>query len=76
MITTNETTPIEVFSGKTLEAEMVKSVLENAGIEAFLQNEIIDSLYPAIAPGATGCTKVMVSNLDLEKAREVVLSLH
>ena len=69
----NETKPVEVFSGKVLEAEMVKGVLESAGIEVFLQNEIMDSLYPAIEPGATGCTKVMVSNLDEEIARKILL---
>ena len=73
MQTNDKIMPVEVFSGKTVEAEIVKSLLENAGIQAFLQNEMMDALYPVIAPGATGCTKVMVSSTDAEIAREILL---
>ena len=64
--------PEEVFSGKVWEAEMVKNLLENAGIPTFLQDEFIGSLYPVVAPGSFGSVKVMVSNLDLEIAQEIV----
>jgi len=70
--TNDEATPVEVFSGKSVEAEIVKSFLENAGIQAFLQNEMMDALYPVISPGATGCAKVMVSSTDAEVAKEIL----
>ena len=65
-------TPVEVFSGKIWEAEMVKDLLKSAGIQTFLQDEIIGSLYPIVAPGSFGSVKVIVSNLDLEIAKEIV----
>ena len=35
---------IEIFNGIIWQAQMVKNLLENSGIEAFLQDEIIGSL--------------------------------
>ena len=72
MKTNHKIIPVEVFSGKIWETEMVKNLLENAGIQTFLQDEIIGSLYPIVNPGSFGSVKVMVSNLDLEAAKEIV----
>jgi len=65
--------PVEVFSGTGWEAELVKSLLENAEIEAFLIDENTGTLAPwYTAGGGAGSVKVTVSNLDLEKAKSVV----
>lgn len=40
MKTNDEIEPIEVFSGSLWEAELLKSLLENAGIESFLNNSL------------------------------------
>ena len=42
----NETYPVEVFIGMQWEAEMVKNLLENENIEAFLTDQIIGTLVP------------------------------
>ena len=66
MKTNNEILPVEVFSGTIWEAEMVKSLLENAEIETFLRDENIGTLAPWYsAPGGAGSVKVIVSNLEL-----------
>lgn len=61
---------VEVFSGTTWEAELVKSLLESAGIRSFLRNNVLASyLYDPI--GAEG-VKVMILDTDYLEAREIV----
>jgi len=73
MKTNNEIKPIEVFSGTIWEAEMVKSLLEDAEIETFLQDEFSGTIVPwNTSPGGVGSVKVIVSTLDYEKAKLIV----
>ena len=70
----NEPVPVEVYSRSIWEAEMVKSLLENAEIETFLQDENTGTLAPwYTAPGGAGSVKVIVSNLDFDNARSVIV---
>ncbi len=65
--------PIEVYSGNGWQAGMVKSLLENAEIEAFLKDEIMGVLYPWWSDaGAAGSVKVFVSKNDFDRAMIVV----
>jgi hypothetical protein len=65
--------PVEVFAGSIMQAEMLKSLLENAQIQTFLQDENAGTLVPwYTAPGGAGSVKVIVSSADYEKARSVV----
>ena len=65
--------PVVVYEGHNWEASMVKSLLENAEIEVFTKDERMGVLAPwNVDAGGAGPVKVMVSNLDLEKAKEVV----
>lgn len=69
----NQITPVEVFSGLMWEAEMVKNLLENENIEAFLNDEILGTLAPFyVNSGGMGSVRVIVSNTDFEKAKLVV----
>jgi len=69
----DEVRPVEVFAGTIWEAELVKSLLENAEIETFLLDENTGTLAPwYTAPGGAGSVKVVVSNLDLEKAGQII----
>jgi hypothetical protein len=69
----NEIEPVEVFSGTIWQAEMVKSLLENAEIEAFLIDENTGTLAPwYTSGGGAGSVKVIVSTLDYDKAKAVV----
>lgn len=64
---------VQVFAGTTIQAEMVKSLLLDSDIEAFLKDEHMGTWFPfQTAPGASGSVKVVVSNLDYEKAKAVV----
>jgi hypothetical protein len=63
----------QVFAGSATEAAMVKSLLENAEIQAFLKDEIFGTLEPWVTgPGGAGAVKVIVSSADAEKAKIVV----
>jgi len=65
--------PVEVFAGTAVQATMVKSLLENAEIEAYLKDEFTGVLYPwHTSPGGVGAVKVYVSSNDRESAMEVV----
>jgi hypothetical protein len=69
----DENAPVEVYSGTTLQAEMVKSLLENAEIEAFLNDEIVGTLSPWwTAPGGAGSVKVVVATKDFDIAKSIV----
>jgi len=69
----NEIYPMEVFNGNDWEASMVKSLLANAEIEAFTKNETMGSLAPwYVSGGGAGSVKVIVSNVDFNRAKEVV----
>jgi hypothetical protein len=60
---------IEIFNGNPFQAQMVKNLLENEGIESFLQDEII-ARSPVFRPD--GGVKVMIAETDHDKARLVV----
>lgn len=47
----------------SIEAEMAKSVLASAGIEAQIQNEYMSTLYPSVIP-----SRLTVLEKDLEQA--------
>jgi hypothetical protein len=69
----NEIEPVEVFAGSTWEAELVKSILEDAGIEAFTWDENTGTLAPwYTAGGGAGSVRVVVSSADLDAARAIM----
>jgi hypothetical protein len=69
----SEIKPVEVFTGTLIEAEMVKSLLENAEIETFLKDENVGYMAPwNVASGGLGAVKVVVSSADQDNAKEVV----
>jgi hypothetical protein len=69
----NKERSVVVFEGTTWEAAVVKSLLENADLQAFLKDDIYGTLAPWVtSPGGAGPVKVVISGADIEKARQVV----
>ncbi len=65
--------PVVVFAGNSIEVSLVKNLLENAGIQAYLQDEIQGMIAPwVISPGGAGAIKILVSSADYVKAKEIV----
>jgi len=73
MKTNKEDDPVEVFAGTIWQVGIVKSLLENAEIEAFLKDEINGTLVPWItSSGGAGSVKVVVAFNDFEKAKLII----
>jgi hypothetical protein len=64
---------VEVFDGTSWQAEMVKSLLKDAGIEAYIKDSIMGMLNPWwTAPGGAGAVKVFVAEPDINEAKQIV----
>jgi hypothetical protein len=61
---------VEIFAGTIIQAEMLKDLLENEGITAFLKDEIIGTRSAIWTP--SGGVRVIVSDLDFVKAKLIV----
>ena len=57
----------------TIEASMVKDVLETNGIQAMLTNEIMSNVL-SLAPINYGMVRVLVFRSDIEQARKILES--
>lgn len=57
----------------TIEASMVKGVLETNGIQAMLTNEIMSNVL-SLAPINYGMVRVLVFRSDIEQARKILKS--
>lgn len=64
---------VEIFRGAIYQAQMVQNLLENAGIESWLLDEISGTLnLPWDNTGGVGTVKVTVSSADYDEALSVV----
>ncbi|MGE5316812.1 MAG: putative signal transducing protein [Chloroflexota bacterium] len=66
-------TLMEVFAGELWKATMIKNVLEDNNIQAFLENSLMGVLEPwVVTPGGYQPVKVVVSNIDYDKAMQLI----
>ena len=73
MKTHKEIEPVTIFAGTIMQAEMLKSLLENAEIETFLLDENVGTMAPwYTSGGGAGSVKVVVSSVDFEMAAEIL----
>jgi hypothetical protein len=73
MTSKNNSYPVEVFAGSAVQANLIKSLLEDAEVSAYLKDEFTGVLAPwHSSPGGVGAVKVFVSSVDFEKAKMVV----
>lgn len=61
---------VQVYAGAMWQAEMVKSLLEAAGINSFLRNALINSY--AFDPISAEGVQVMISEADYPLAQTIV----
>lgn len=65
--------PVEVYAGELWKATMIKNVLEDNNIQAFLENSLMGVIEPwVVSPGGFEPVKVVVSNIDYDKAKLLV----
>lgn len=73
MNTDNKIELVEIFAGSIWQSGMVKNLLENAGIKAFLKDEIMGVMNPWVAaPGGANPVKVFVSKNEINQAKQIV----
>jgi len=66
---------LEIYAGTAVQAGLLKSLLENAEIDAYMKDEFTGVLYPwHSSPGGAGAVKLFVSDRDEERALIVVKS--
>lgn len=68
-----ESKPVVVFTGTTWQTGMLKSMLEDAGIPAFLYGSSKGIYNPGwTLPGEEGSVRVAIPSTDLEQARPII----
>jgi hypothetical protein len=69
----NENKPTEVFAGELWQATMVKNILEDNNIQAFLNNEYLSSIAPYMADaGGMPQVIVVVNSHQAESALKLI----
>jgi hypothetical protein len=58
-----------VFSGQITEADLVKFVLEQAGIRCWLENEQMGTAFPSVVAPSGAAVRVLVAAADEDKAK-------
>ncbi len=58
-----------VYQGDSVQADLLKSILEGSGIQVVLEDEYLGRMYPYAIPGGV---KVLVPNEEFDEARQIV----
>jgi len=58
-----------VYQGDSVQADLLKTLLEGSGIQAVLEDEYLGRMYPYAIPGGV---KVLVPNDEFDEARQIV----
>ena len=73
MKTKKENDIIEVFAGSSIEAEIVKSMLQDSDIDVFLKNENMGTIAPwHVSAGGAGAVKIIINSKDYDKAKLII----
>ncbi len=62
-----------VFTGQITEADLVKFVLQEAGIRCWLENQQMGTALPAVVSPSGAAVRVLVATGDEEKAKAEIL---
>jgi putative signal transducing protein len=66
-------TPVIVYSGSIVDADLLRCLLDGEGIQSYLKDEMVGMVAPYVAePGGAGAVKVVIDKEDLERARPIV----
>ena len=70
---TNKNEFVEIFAGEVWQAEMIKEMLEDNGIQAYMENELMGNIAPwIVGPGGTGYVKINISTSDYARSKELI----
>jgi hypothetical protein len=64
---------IEVFAGNSIDAEIVRSLLEDSDIKTFLKDDNMGTIAPwHVSAGGAGAVKVIINSNDYDKAKLII----
>ena len=64
---------VVVYAGNSIEAGILKGLLEDDGIKVFLKDEFMGSIFPGyVTGGGGGAVKVIIAKSDLDRAKPIV----
>lgn len=64
---------IVIFRGNQIEVMNIKNLLDNAGIESFIQNQYMSVLEPwLVASGGYNAMSLQIKSSDYEKAKKIL----
>ena len=73
MKSNKEIETIEIYSGTSLDAAFIKTMLEDAGIMAFLKDDNMGTIAPfQVSGGGAGAVKIVINAEHYEEARKIV----
>ena len=64
---------VEIFAGEFYQASMIKDLLEDNGIEVFIENELMGNIAPwYVASGGIAPMKLKILNSDYALSKELI----
>ena len=64
---------IEVFAGTSIDAEIVRSLLEDSDIKSFLKDDNMGTIAPwHVSAGGAGAVKIIINSNDYDKAKLII----
>ncbi len=64
---------IEIYAGTSIDAAIVKSLLEASGVVAFLKDDSMGTIAPwQVSAGGAGAVKIIINSNDYNIAKSVV----
>lgn len=64
---------IEVFAGTSIDAEIVRSLLEDSDIKTFLKDDNMGTIAPwQVSAGGAGAVKIVINSNDYDKAKLII----
>jgi hypothetical protein len=64
---------IEVFAGTSIDAEIVRSLLEDSDIKTFLKDDNMGTIAPwHVSAGGAGAVKIIINSNDYDKAKLII----
>jgi len=73
MKTKNNNDIIEIFAGTSIDAEIVRSLLEDSDVKTFLKDENMGTIAPwHVSGGGVAAVKIIINSCDYDKAKLII----
>lgn len=64
---------VQIYAGELWQSSMIRDLLEDNGIHAFVENELMGTIIPSqITSGGIAPIKVKIYDSDFERAKELI----